>query len=246
MKTRLSVNLNKIALLRNSRGRNYPNLLEFANMALDAGADGITVHPRPDQRHAKYADVEALSGFIPSWPHAELNVEGYPDEKFLQTVIRHGPHQVTLVPDAPDQLTSDHGWDLVHQGNFISEIVARLKSANIRCSLFMDPDPEQIDLAADTGVDRIELYTESYALKFGTPQETVVLEIYREAALHAQSRGLGVNAGHDLNLVNLGKFLEIPGILEVSIGHALTVESLEYGFMNVIEKYHALMQSTQG
>lgn len=237
MRAKLSVNLNKIALLRNSRGHDYPNLLEFADKALAAGANGITIHPRPDQRHATYADVIDLAEWLQSRPQSELNVEGYPGEAFLDVVIKQRPDQVTLVPDDPQQLTSDHGWDLKKHRSFVTDTVVRLRQAGIRSSLFLDPDPDQIDIAAAIASDRIELYTAAYAAAFNTPQETGILERYRSAAEHARQAGLGVNAGHDLSLKNLGLFLGIPGILEVSIGHALTVESLEYGFSKVIGKY---------
>lgn len=235
--TKLSVNLNKIALLRNSRGHDYPNLIAFAEQALTAGAHGLTIHPRPDQRHATYADVAALKACVAACPGAELNVEGYPDEKFMAVILAQRPHQVTLVPDGPGQITSDHGWNLRETSGLVGERIAKLRQAGIRSSLFLDPDPEQIDLAAAVRPDRIELYTEAYAAAYGTAQEAAVLDRYRRAAAHAQQLGLGVNAGHDLNLDNLGRFLEIPGILEVSIGHALTVEALDQGYATVIGRY---------
>ena len=243
MRTKLSVNLNKIALLRNSRGHDYPNVIDFANKALAAGADGITIHPRPDQRHATYNDVKELAGFLESRTNAELNIEGYPTDTFLDIVMKYKPDQVTLVPDAPDQLTSDHGWDLSKYGAFVRDIIERIRSVGIRSSLFLDPVPEQIDIAADIKTDRIELYTADYAAAFGTSLEDDVYNRYESAARHARDNGLGVNAGHDLNLDNLGRFLDIPGILEVSIGHALTVESLDIGFANVIEKYIAIIHA---
>ena len=235
--TRLSVNLNKIALLRNSRGHDYPNLIEFVNKSLAAGAHGITIHPRPDQRHATYDDVEALSELLTAHPQAELNIEGYPSDAFMEVVLMHRPNQVTLVPDAPRQLTSDHGWDLRETREFVGATVNKLRQAGIRTSLFLDPESAQIELAASIHTDRIELYTAAYAAAFGTDQETQALDQYCSAATHAQRAGLGVNAGHDLNLQNLGRFLGIPDILEVSIGHALTVEALDYGYANVIRKY---------
>ena len=235
--TRLSVNLNKIALLRNSRGHDYPNLISFAEKALTAGAHGLTIHPRPDQRHATYADVPALKACLASYPEAELNVEGYPDEKFMAVVLAQRPDQVTLVPDAPGQLTSDHGWNLRETRSLVSGRIDQLRQAGIRSSLFLDPDPEQIDFAAAVRPDRIELYTEAYAAAYGTTEEATVFDRYHRAAARAQQLGLGVNAGHDLNLDNLGRFLTIPGILEVSIGHALTVEALDHGYTNVIGRY---------
>jgi len=235
--TTLSVNLNKIALLRNSRGHDYPNLIAFAVKAINAGAHGLTIHPRPDQRHATYADVQALKTCLTAYPDAELNVEGYPDEKFMGIVLAQRPDQVTLVPDAPGQLTSDHGWNLRETRSLVSARIDKLRQAGIRSSLFLDPNPEQIDLAAAVRPDRIELYTEAYAAAYGTAQEAAVFDRYHRAATHAQQAGLGVNAGHDLNLHNLGRFLTIPGILEVSIGHALTVEALDHGYANVIGRY---------
>lgn len=242
--TKLSVNLNKIALLRNSRGHDYPNVVEFAEKALSAGADGITIHPRPDQRHATYSDIESLSRLIQTCPDAELNIEGYPGDDFLEIVLKNKPDQITLVPDAPGQITSDHGWDLTSEKSFVTEVLGEIKRNGVRSSLFLDPVPEQIDLAAETGADRIELYTESYAASFGTDNETEVYNRYRKAAGHAQDVGLGVNAGHDLNLENLGRFISIPAILEVSIGHALTVESLLHGFSNVIKQYLNIINRT--
>lgn len=243
MRTRLSVNLNKIALIRNSRGHDYPNLIDFANKALAAGADGITIHPRPDQRHATYNDVKELADMRVSRTDAELNIEGYPADTFLDVVLKYKPDQVTLVPDAPDQLTSDHGWNLLKEGAFIRDVVTRIRSAGIRSSLFLDPVAEQIDMAADIGTDRIELYTADYAAAYGAAREAEVYNRYEAAAVRARDAGLGVNAGHDLNLDNLGRFLGIPGILEVSIGHALTVESLDIGFASVIGKYMEIIHA---
>ena len=245
MRTKLSVNLNKIALLRNSRGHDYPNVIEFAQKALDAGADGITIHPRPDQRHATYADVKGLASLMKSHTDAELNIEGYPNDAFLEIVLQYKPDQVTLVPDAPDQLTSDHGWNLSKHHALVRDVVARIRSAGLRTSLFLDPVAEQIDIAAKIETDRIELYTAGYAQAFNTDQDDEVYNRYQSAALHAQDAGLGVNAGHDLNLENLGQFLGIPGILEVSIGHALTVESLDHGFANVIGKYMEIIHAVE-
>lgn len=245
MRTKLSVNLNKIALLRNSRGHDYPNVIDFAQKALAAGADGITIHPRPDQRHATYADVRDLALLRKSHAAAELNIEGYPNESFLDIVLEYKPDQVTLVPDAPEQLTSDHGWDLSKRGDFVRDIINRIRAAGIRASLFLDPVVEQIDLAALIETDRIELYTAGYADAFNTEHEDETYNRYRSAAMHARDTGLGVNAGHDLNLENLGRFLGIPGILEVSIGHALTVESLEHGFANVIGKYMEIIRAAE-
>ncbi len=234
--TKLSVNINKIALLRNARGRNYPDVLEFSRRFLELGAHGITLHPRPDQRHARYQDVEGLLPLCRQYGR-ELNVEGYPTDDFMEVVERVRPDQCTLVPDAPGQLTSDHGWDIARSRDVLEPIIARLKARGIRTSLFIDVDCQALELARQIGVDRVELYTEPYAECFGTDQATAVLARFRQTAEKATALGLGVNAGHDLNLQNLPAFLAIPGILEVSIGHALTVECLEYGINHVIAEY---------
>lgn len=235
--TRLSVNLNKIALLRNSRGRDYPNVVTFARKFVALGVHGITIHPRQDQRHITLQDVADLLEFVSELPEVELNIEGYPSEPFLRLIEEGKPDQCTLVPDAPDQLTSDHGWDFVEHGSHLGEIIARIGQAGVRSAAFLDPDAKQVDLAAASGVDRIELYTELYARAFGTAEETRVFNAYKHAAEAAQKSGLGVNAGHDLDLFNLARFLQIKGILEVSIGHALTVECIEQGMDDVIGRY---------
>ena len=239
--TKLSVNLNKIALLRNSRDSDFPNLLDFANLCVNAGVHGLTIHPRPDQRHARYADVYNLVALVAEKNDIELNIEGNPTDKFLQVVLEARPTQCTLVPDDPNQLTSDHGWDINKHGQRLKEIVGQLRDAGIRSSIFIDPDPKQIKLAKGTDTDRIELYTESYARAFGGNNEQTVFEQFYEAARVAQEIEIGVNAGHDLNQENLAKFLTIPDVLEVSIGHALTVESLLSGFEKTIKNYLAIM-----
>ncbi len=235
--TNLSVNVNKLALLRNSRGRDFPSLTHFAERFLELGVHGITVHPRPDERHVRFADLPVLAGIVRKFPGREFNVEGYPSDDFLQRVIDCQAQQCTLVPDAADQLTSDHGWNLHQHGQWLKARIARLKAHNIRVSLFLDPDPALIELAASTGADRIELYTESYAVAFGTSEQKRVTEQFRLTAQAAQAVGLGVNAGHDLSLHNLSAFLAINGILEVSIGHALMVECIEQGLDSVIRQY---------
>ncbi len=240
--TVLSVNLNKIALLRNSRGHDYPNIQHFARQAIAAGAQGITIHPRPDQRHATYQDVVDLAALCQSMPEVELNIEGYPNKEFLDVVVAAKPDQCTLVPDEPGQLTSDHGWQIAPNHNMLSDIIQRLHTANIRTSLFMDPDPAQITQLKDLGTDRIELYTEQYARDFNTAQAEATWQQYQAAAQAAQALNLGVNAGHDLNLQNLADFLRIAGVLEVSIGHALTIESLEQGFSHVVAQYAAICE----
>jgi pyridoxine 5-phosphate synthase len=235
--TKLSVNLNKFALIRNSRDIDNPNVRGMAIRAMQAGAHGITVHPRPDQRHARYSDVEELAALIDSNPDVEFNVEGNPGIDFLEIVARTRPDQCTLVPDAPDQLTSDHGWNLVADSGNAKPIVNQLQKLGIRVSLFLDPVAEQIELAGAIGADRVEFYTEPYARVFGTDAEDEVWSRFATAASHATSIGLGVNAGHDLNLANLSRFLTIPDILEVSIGHAIVVESFDYGFEDTVRRY---------
>jgi len=242
--TLLSININKIALLRNSRGRNYPDVDAFAARLLDLGAAGITLHPRQDQRHARYSDVESL-GTLCKQRGAELNVEGYPSREFIDVVKRHRPAQCTLVPDAPDQLTSDHGWDFKKDGEMLSNVIAEMKALNIRTSLFVDFDNTDLTLAKQLGADRVELYTEPYAELIDTPVGEEIFKGFAAAAQLAQQAGLGVNAGHDLNLNNLGKFLQIPGILEVSIGHAVIVESLEMGIDNVVKQYLDIIRQSQ-
>ena len=235
--TQLSVNLNKIALLRNSRGRDYPNVVEFAKKFIDLGVAGITVHPRQDERHITIQDTLDLSEMLSAYPDIEFNVEGYPSEDLLSLVEKTQPDQCTLVPDAPDQLTSDHGWDLSEHGEFVSETCARLNRQGIRSAIFLDPDVEHVRLAKKTGTQRIELYTEAYAESYGKPDAVKVFEAYRQAALEAQRLGIEVNAGHDLDLGNLAQFLTIDGILEVSIGHALTIESIQEGMISVVKRY---------
>ena len=234
--THLSVNINKVALLRNSRGGNTPDVAAFAEKCLNYGAHGITLHPRPDQRHARYQDVAELNDLV--FKHgSELNVEGNPTPDFLQVVKQVRPAQCTLVPDSPDQLTSDHGWALDRDGERLKPILRDLKDLGIRVSLFMDVDSKHLGIAKEIGADRIELYTEPYAKSYSTPKQAQVLSDFRNAATEAQSLGLGVNAGHDLSLKNLGDFLTIPEILEVSIGHALIAECLDLGLEKTIKAY---------
>jgi pyridoxine 5-phosphate synthase len=230
----LSVNINKIATLRNSRGGNNPNLV---NVALDIerfGAQGITVHPRPDERHIHYQDVFDLKAVIKT----EFNIEGNPTEKkFVELVLANKPAQVTLVPDAEGQLTSNHGWDTIKHQDYLKDIIAEFQSAGIRVSVFVDPVAQMVEAAAKTGTDRIELYTEAYASQYHSGKEAAV-KPYVEAAALASSLGLGINAGHDLDLHNLRYFAEnIPGLLEVSIGHALICDVLYFGLENTIQMY---------
>jgi len=240
--TQLSVNVNKIALLRNSRGNNYPNLCHMAERCIKAGSHGITVHPRQDQRHIKYSDIPLLAHLIKELSDEqgrsiEFNIEGYPSDEFIKTVKDHSPDQCTLVPDDPNQLTSDHGWDLETYGEKIKPIIHELQNENIRVSLFMDPDPNNMVLAKETGAQCIELYTEFYARAFENGDSQSIFMKFNESAEEANKIGLRVNAGHDLNLQNLEKFLSIKNISEVSIGHAIIVESFDYGLEETIKKY---------
>jgi len=231
--TKLSVNINKIATLRNARGGNIPDVQKAAIDIQKFGAEGITVHPRPDERHITYEDVKLLKPLIIT----EFNIEGNPIPKFIELVLKYKPDQVTLVPDDPGQLTSDHGWDTVKHKDFLADVIARFKKAGIRTSIFVDPDSKMIENAVYTGTDRVELYTESYASGFKINRKNAV-KPFVEAALTARNVGLGLNAGHDLNLENLKYFIEnIPWIDEVSIGHALICDSLYYGLENVIQLY---------
>lgn len=235
--THLSVNLNKIGLLRNSRGRDYPNVIAMAKRTLEKGAFGLTIHPRPDQRHATYQDAFDLKELLKQYPGRELNVEGFPDAKFMETVLEVQPHQCTLVPDDPNQLTSDHGWNLSRDQDALRPVIAKLKDKGIRVALFMDPEPDNMAMAKAVGADRVELYTEAYANAFHTEQQTDVNEKYQAAARAALDVGLEVNAGHDLDLENVGLLCAEGNITEVSIGHALTVEALEHGWDSVVNAY---------
>jgi len=235
--THLSVNLNKIGLLRNSRGRDYPNLVDMAERTLKLGAFGITIHPRPDQRHATYQDAYDIKELLKRFPGAELNIEGFPDAKFLEVVLEVEPDQCTLVPDDPNQLTSDHGWNIARDQDALRPVIAKLKAKGIRVVLFMDPDPENMVLAKEIGADRVELYTEEYANAFGKAGFEEILENYQNTAQAALDVGLAVNAGHDLDLNNVQALCEPGRIMEVSIGHALTVEALDLGWDNVVKAY---------
>lgn len=235
--TRLSVNLNKIALLRNSRGRNFPNVVDFAKKFMMLGVQGITVHPRQDERHITRQDTLELGKLLPFGGTVEFNIEGYPSEDFLALVEQARPAQCTLVPDAPDQLTSDHGWDVIKHRAQLTQVCSRLKAQGIRTSIFLDPSLEQVELVPATGAARIELYTEAFAAAYGTDQFESVLQTYIETAQRAQVLGIEVNAGHDLDLKNLPQFLQINGIQEVSIGHALMVECMEQGMEAVVAHY---------
>ena len=239
--TVLSVNVNKIALLRNSRGRDFPSVLGFSEQLIDLGVRGITVHPRPDERHVTRRDVYELSEMLKDKPQVEFNIEGYPSADFIKMVLQVCPDQCTLVPDSPDQLTSDHGWNVVENRATLLGVLGDLREKNIRSSLFLDPDLEMLEQVPSVGADRIELYTEDYASNFARSEQDAVLERYRLTAQRTGQLGIGLNAGHDLDLQNLSKFLEIPNILEVSIGHALVVESLQLGVAEVISRYLAIV-----
>ncbi len=232
-RTKLSVNINKIATLRNARGGNFPNVIHFAKLAQEYGADGITIHPRPDERHIRYQDARALREIVKT----EFNIEGNPISKFIDLVLEVKPEQVTLVPDDPYQITSDHGWDTIKYQKDLQRIIQKFKTAGIRTSIFVDPVEDMVKAAIDTGTDRIELYTESYAKNYqANPQDAV--KDFRKSAILAHELGLGINAGHDLNLENIKFFKQnVPYLDEVSIGHALIVESLIYGMQNVIAMY---------
>lgn len=231
--TKLSVNINKIATLRNSRGGDMPNLVQFAKDVQIFGAQGVTIHPRPDERHIRYQDVYDLQPIV----HTEYNIEGNPIQQFMDMVLKVKPTQVTLVPDADDALTSNAGWDTIAHKSFLVEIISELKSNGIRTSIFVDPVLKQIEGAKATGADRIELYTEAYAQNYSLSRE-LAIKPYVEAAILANSLCLGINAGHDLSLENIKFFKnQIPDLLEVSIGHALISESLYLGIENVVNMY---------
>ena len=232
----LSVNINKIATLRNARGGNVPDILKVAVDCQKYGADGITIHPRPDERHITKNDVFNLKPLV----HKEYNIEGYPSREFIDMVISVNPNQVTLVPDGPNVLTSNAGWDTVKQYNFLSEIISEFKEKNIRTSIFIDPNLKMIEYAKLCGSDRIELYTENYAIDYNIDKEKAIY-VYKEAANFASELNLGVNAGHDLNLENLEFFVKnIPNLAEVSIGHALISDSIYLGLENTVQMYKRL------
>ena len=235
-KTRLSININKIALLRNSRGGSLPNLVQFAKDTVAFGGEGITVHPRPDERHIRYRDIAPLKAITST----ELNIEGNPRHRpFIDLVLANGPHQCTLVPDVQSALTSDSGWDTVRHASFLREVIAELQAASIRVSLFVNAEAKYIEGAKELGADRIELYTGPYANQYPI-NKAEAIRPYIEAAQVAHQVGLGINAGHDLNLNNLAFFKQnIPNLLEVSIGHALVADALYFGLQNTVQMYLA-------
>ena len=243
--TALSVNLNKVALLRNTRHLGIPSVTRAAALVLQAGADGITVHPRPDQRHIRPHDVHELAALLrQDWPGAEYNIEGNPLHNLMDFIRSVRPHQVTFVPDSEGQFTSDHGWNLPADAAVLTPLIDECHALGVRVSLFMDPLPEAMAPARELGADRVELYTERYAAAFGRPEEAEVRQRFAATARAALAVGLGVNAGHDLNRDNLGAFLrEVPGVAEVSIGHALIADALELGYDATIRDYQRCIRT---
>jgi pyridoxine 5-phosphate synthase len=246
--TALSVNLNKVALVRNTRHLGIPSVTRAATLCLQAGAHGITVHPRPDARHIRAHDVRELHALLKKdWPQAEFNIEGNPFHNLMDFVRELRPHQCTFVPDSEGQFTSDHGWDLEKEEKRVKPLIAEARSLGVRVSLFMDADPRAIPLARAVGADRIELYTEPYAAAWGTARQGEQLRRFAAAAQSAHACGLGLNAGHDLNRDNLPDFLRaVSGVLEVSIGHALIADALEMGYGATVRSYLAAMQRAHG
>ncbi len=240
--TALSVNLNKVALVRNTRHLGIPSVTRAATLCLEAGAAGITVHPRPDERHIRAGDVHDLAALLKAWPDREFNIEGNPFHNLMDFVRQVRPHQVTFVPDSEGQFTSDHGWTFPQDAERLRPLIDEAKALGVRVSLFMDPIPEQMAAAKAVGADRVELYTETYASAYGTPKQAEVLAAFKATAEAALKAGLGINAGHDLNRDNLHTFLSIvPGVQEVSIGHALIADALEIGYSETVRAYNACM-----
>ncbi len=241
-KTALSVNLNKVALVRNTRHLGVPSVTRAATLCLEAGAAGITVHPRPDERHIRAGDVYELAALLKAWPDREFNIEGNPFHNLMDFVRQVRPHQVTFVPDSEGQFTSDHGWTFPQDAERLKPLIDEAKALGVRVSLFMDPIPEAMTAAKAVGADRVELYTETYASAFGTSKQAEVLAAFKATAHAALQAGLGINAGHDLNRDNLHTFLTtVPGVQEVSIGHALIADALEMGYTATVRAYNACM-----
>ncbi len=241
-KTALSVNLNKVALVRNTRHLGIPSITRAATLCLEAGAAGITVHPRPDERHIRAGDVHDLAALLKAWPDREFNIEGNPFHNLMDFVRQVRPHQVTFVPDSEGQFTSDHGWTFPQDAERLKPLIAEAKALGARVSLFMDPIPEAMAAAKAVGADRVELYTETYASAYGMPKQAEVLAAFKATAEAALKAGLGINAGHDLNRDNLHTFLTtVPGVQEVSIGHALIADALELGYTETVRAYNACM-----
>ena len=238
----LSVNVNKVALLRNSRHLGIPSVVRAAEQCLQAGANGITIHPRPDERHIRASDVPELHALMKAWPEREFNIEGNPFHNLIQHVRAVRPHQVTFVPDSEGQFTSDHGWAFPQDAERLKPLIDECKALGVRVSLFMDPIPEQMAAARAVGADRVELYTEPYAAAFGTPAQAMQLQRYADAAVAATQAGLGLNAGHDLNRDNLPAFVTtVKGLQEVSIGHAFMADALEIGYAATVQAYLACL-----
>jgi len=248
MRCSLSVNVNKVALLRNTRHLGIPSVVRAAQLCLQAGAQGITVHPRPDARHIRAEDVRELAQLMKQWPQAEYNIEGNPTQNLMDFVREFRPHQVTFVPDSEAQFTSDHGWSLPADNARLKPLIEECQSLGVRVSLFMDPVPEAMTQVAALGAERIELYTETFASAFGTEREAEVLSVFTATAQAALAAGLGINAGHDLNQPNLTAFLRaVPGVREVSIGHALIADALESGYAETVRGYlRAIQQAYAG
>ncbi|QIL71970.1 pyridoxine 5'-phosphate synthase [Diaphorobacter sp. HDW4B] len=237
-RTALSVNVNKVALVRNTRHLGIPSVTRASQLCLEAGAQGITIHPRPDERHIRASDVYELAELMKQWPKAEFNIEGNPTQNLMEFIRQTRPHQATFVPDSEDQFTSDHGWTFPQDAERLKPLIAECRSLGVRVSLFMDPVPEQMAAAKAVGADRVELYTEPYAAGWGTADKEAQLQIYAQAAQAALDAGLGINAGHDLNRDNLPEFVtRVPGLLEVSIGHALIADALEMGYAETVRAY---------
>ena len=243
-RTALSVNVNKVALLRNTRHLGIPSVTRAAQLCLEAGAQGITVHPRPDQRHIRTQDVHEVAALLRGWPQAEYNIEGNPFHNLMDFVRELRPHQATFVPDSEGQFTSDHGWSMPADMERLAPLIAECKQLGVRVSLFMDPIPDMMAMVAGLGAERIELYTESYATAYGKAEQAQVLGGFTRSAQAALAAGLGVNAGHDLNRDNLSEFLrQVPGVLEVSIGHALIADALELGYAETVRDYQRCIQT---
>ncbi|WP_326536462.1 pyridoxine 5'-phosphate synthase [Pseudorhodoferax sp.] len=245
VRTALSVNVNKVALVRNTRHLGIPSVLRAAELCLRAGAHGITVHPRPDARHIRASDVQELADLMRAWPGREYNIEGNPFQNLMDFVRAVRPAQCTFVPDGEDQFTSDHGWDLAKDGARLRPLIAEAQALGVRVSLFMDAEPGAMAGAKAVGADRVELYTEPYAAAFGSPRQAEVLQAFAQSAQAAAAAGLGVNAGHDLNRENLTAFLvACPAVQEVSIGHALVADALELGYGETVRAYLACITAS--
>lgn len=243
-RTALSVNVNKVALLRNTRHLGIPSVTRAAEICLQAGAQGITIHPRPDERHIRAQDVHDLHALLKAWPQAEFNIEGNPTQNLMEFIRATRPHQATFVPDSEDQFTSDHGWSFPQDAERLKPLIAECRALGVRVSLFMDPIPGQMAAARAVGADRVELYTEPYAAAWGKAEQEHQLRTYASAAQAALDAGLGINAGHDLNRDNLPAFVaRVPGLAEVSIGHALIADALELGYAETVRAYQAAIDA---